>query len=396
MEWNSQSHRLVSHNEDLQRLVTKGYAIAFDGNHLVIRDIPYLNEQGTLEVGAIISKLNFVDENRVTQVDHQIYFCGSHPCELNGTRIQNFAGGEMSFPLQSPDLKVERSFSNKPQGQNGFVDHFAKIENYVALISGPAMEIHDVTPYTFKEYDSYQESVFKFSDTLTSRAEIGDLSCKFKDDVVAIIGLGGTGSYLLDFLVKTPVKEIRGFDADYFHVHNSFRSPGKLDPNELGKSKAEVYFNRYEGFRYNVSIENQFIYANSDELFQGVTFAFVCVDKGASRFEIFQLLVKMGIPFIDVGMGLNRKGGPISGLIRTTYYSVESARAIVDKKLAPMADYPDDEYRINIQISELNALNASMAMIKYKQVRGFYNDSNNFYHSLYEIDDAHNVGEAEI
>jgi len=38
-----------------------------------------------------------------------------------------------------------------------------------------------------------------------------DLSSKFADDVVAVIGLGGTGSYIVDFLVKTPVKEIRGF-----------------------------------------------------------------------------------------------------------------------------------------------------------------------------------------
>jgi tRNA A37 threonylcarbamoyladenosine dehydratase len=48
------------------------------------------------------------------------------------------------------------------------------------------------------------DSVFKLHDTLTSRAEIGDLAAVFKDEVVAIIGLGGTGSYLLDFMAKTP------------------------------------------------------------------------------------------------------------------------------------------------------------------------------------------------
>lgn len=396
MEWNSQSHRLVSHNKDLQKLLEKGYAVAFDSNHLVIRDIPYLDENGNLKIGAIVSKLNFVDQDQVTQVDHQIYFCGSHPHELNGNRIANFAGGEMTFELLSPDLKVERSFSNKPVGTNGFTDHFDKIENYVALISGPAIHAHGATPYTFKEYDSYQDSVFKYSDTLTSRAEIGDLSQRFKDDVIAIIGLGGTGAYLLDFIVKTPVKEIRGFDSDHFHVHNAFRSPGKLDSDELGKSKAEVYLSRYEGFRHGMSVEPQFIYATSHEQLKGVTFAFVCVDKGSSRSEIFRLLVEMGIPFIDVGMGLDRRHGSIGGLIRTTYYPAESAQAFIDKRLAPMEDDPGDEYRINIQISELNALNASLAVIKYKQLRGFYNDKTHYYHNLYEIDDARNVGENEI
>ena len=61
MKWNSQLHQLVSHNDDLKRLVDKGYAVALDSNHLIIRDIPYLNENGELKIGAIVSKLEFID-----------------------------------------------------------------------------------------------------------------------------------------------------------------------------------------------------------------------------------------------------------------------------------------------------------------------------------------------
>ena len=398
MEWNSQLLLLVNHNDDLRKLYEKGYAITLDSDYLAIRDIPYLNENGELKIGAIVSKLDFITENKVRQVDHQIYFCGSHPHELNGKQIANLGGGATTFPLSSPDLKVERSFSNKPTGRDGFTDHFEKIENYVALFSAPAMEKYpnEANPYTFKQYNCFTESVFKFNDTLTSRAEIGDLSIKLKEDVIAIIGLGGTGAYLLDFIVKTPVKEIRCFDLDKFHVHNAFRSPGKLDKEEFEKSKAEVYQNRYDGFRSGLKIEPKFILADSDKDLEGVTFAFVCVDKGYSRAEIFKLLLKMGIPFIDVGMGLNREKGVIGGMLRTTYYSPEMAQPIIDKKLAPMADYPDDVYKTNIQISELNALNASLAIIKYKQIRGFYNDNRNFYNMLFEISDSHNVGENEL
>jgi len=67
--------------------------------------------------------------------------------------------------------------------------------------------------------------------------------------VVAVIGLGGTGAYVLDFLIKTPVREIRAFDPDVFHVHNAFRSPGRLDESELGKPKTGVYDGRYNSFR---------------------------------------------------------------------------------------------------------------------------------------------------
>lgn len=403
MEWNSQLHRLVSHNNDLKRLAEKGYALSIDNNYLIVRDIPYLTDKGECEIGAIVAKLRYVNGNEVEPEDHQIYFCGSHPYNTNGTAIANLGGGPTTFELGSKDLRVERSFSSKPVDKNGqlrpYTDHFEKIEHYVSMFSGPAIAKYpSIVPYplTFNQTNEVTDSVFKVNDTLTSRAEILDLSQKFKDDIVAVIGLGGTGAYLIDFLIKTPVKEIRGYDSDYYYVHNAFRSPGRLESNELGKLKAEVYQNRYDNFREGLSLKSKYIDSNSEEDMKGVTFAFVCVDKGSSRSDIFKLLIKMQIPFIDVGMGLDKAKGKISGMLRTTYYPAGSAQVLVDKRLAPMADYPDDEYKVNIQISELNAMNASIAILKYKQIRGFYSDCRDYYNVLFDINDSHIVGENEF
>jgi hypothetical protein len=41
-------------------------------------------------------------------------------------------------------------------------------------------------------------------------------------------------------------------------------------------------------------------------------------------------------------------------------------------KLAEMNDTPKNVYRANIQVGELNALNASLALIRYKQLIGVY------------------------
>ena len=128
--------------------------------------------------------------------------------------------------------------------------------------------------------------------------------------------------------------------------------------------------------------------------FQGVTFAFVCVDKGSARSEIFDLLVSLGIPFIDVGMGLNRKQGALSGAIRATYYSANDAAKVRNMQLAEMADDPDDMYRSNVQISELNALNASVAMVRYKQLRGFYVEESAIYHFLMGIENMRTFTES--
>jgi hypothetical protein len=388
--------KLVSHNDDMRRLLEKGYAVGFDSNYLVVRDIPYLDGERKLQVGAIVSKLVFIDQERITQEDHQIFFAGSIPYGLDGQPIPNLGGGPTQLALSeaSRDVVVERTFSNRPQATGAFNDFFEKIESYVGIISGPAMELHGASPYTFRVVEQVaSDSDFKFHDTLTSRAEITDLAAKFKDDVVVVIGLGGTGVFVLDFLVKTPVREIRAFDHDLYYVHNAFRSPGKLDPNELGKPKAEVYFSRYDNFRTGLSIDQKFIDASCVAEMEGVTFAFVCVDKGSSRAEIFDLLIAKGIPFIDVGMGLKRKTESLNGMMRMTYYSPKDAQKKREMGLAELADTDANLYRTNIQIGELNALNACLAVMKFKQLRGFYLQEIPYYHLLFEIADLKSAGE---
>jgi len=372
---------LASRNPDLQRLLEKGYALAVDSNYLVVRDIPYLDATRQLRWGAIVAKLVFENDVIVRPEDHQVFFAGPRPYGLDGQVVRGLGGGDAQLALSARcgDVVVQQRFSHKLKdgGQpRAYVDHFEKIESYVAIISGPAMAQFGVDPYTFGDYEEeLPNSVFKVRDTLTSRAEITDLAKLFEKDIIAIIGLGGSGSYVLDFMVKTPVREIRGFDSDSYYVHNAFRSPGRLlaeEGSELRQPKAEVYQKRYENFRHGLTIKPQFIDEYSANEIEGVTFAFVCVDKGSARKHIFDLLISKDIPFIDVGMGLNRKPGPISGTIRTTYFPQGVGQDVRAKGYAPETDPDDDVYKTNIQIAELNALNAALAVLRFKQIRGFY------------------------
>lgn len=321
------------------------------------------------------------------------------PYSLDGTAIRNLAGersASLALSADCSDITVERVFSNKPRVDGvlvGFANFYDKIESYTTIISGPAMEKYCVNPYTFRIIEHvHEDSVFKFQDTLTSRAEISDLSAKFKDDVVAIIGLGGTGAYILDFLVKTPVKQIRIFDTDEYYVHNAYRSPGRLLDSELGQPKIEVCKSRYDNFRTGISAERKFVDETCKEDFCGVTFAFVCVDKGTSRAGIIELLSSLSIPFVDVGMGLNRKNGKIKGLIRTSYFSTNEDQVKKEMANVPLTDNPENLYKTNIQIAELNALNACLAVIKFKQLRGFYMELIASEDLLFDISDMKIVG----
>jgi hypothetical protein len=193
---------------------------------------------------------------------------------------------------------------------------------------------------------------------------------------------------------RTRIPQIRLFDFDPFHIHNAFRSPGRADESEFDKAKTDVYLSRYENFRTGLTVSRKSIDTSCSDELNGVTFAFVCVDKGSSRREIFDVLISKGIPFIDVGMGLNRKKGPIDGMLRATYYSIELGQTVRDKNLAPLVDAPDDVYRTNIQIAELNALNACIAVLKFKQLRGFYFEDTPYYHLTFKIGDATIIGDS--
>lgn len=111
----------------------------------------------------------------------------------------------------------------------------------------------------------------------------------------------------------------------------------------------------------------------------------MCVDKGSARAEIFELLLALGIPFIDVGMGLTRNADALTGMMRATHYSAADGRKVQQMGLAEMSDDPNDVYRQNIQIAELNALNAAIAVMRYKQIRGFYADQSKAHHMLLEL-----------
>ena len=108
--------KLVNHNGDLRRLVEKGYAVAFDSNYLIVRDIPYLDNQGQLQIGAIVTKLVLINQERAMQDDHQIFFAGSVPHNIDGTPIRNLAGGSTNLPLSeaAKDVVVQRPFQINP------------------------------------------------------------------------------------------------------------------------------------------------------------------------------------------------------------------------------------------------------------------------------------------
>jgi hypothetical protein len=218
-------------------------------------------------------------------------------------------------------------------------------------------------------------SVFEYLDTASSRAGIGGLSSRLAVGPIAIIGLGGTGSYVLDLVGKTPVKEIHLFDGDRFLQHNAFRSPGAATLAQLKAAPFKVDYLKgiYSAMRRGIVAHPYDIIADNAGELNGMSFAFVCIDGGARKKPIVEKLEQAGIPFIDTGLGVELGEDGLVGMVRLTT-STREQRGHFRSKVSLADGDGENLYRHNIQIADLNALNAALAVIKWKKLLRFYQD----------------------
>jgi len=111
---------------------------------------------------------------------------------------------------------------------------------------------------------------------------------------------------------------------------------------------------------------------------------FLCIDAGAGKKFIVEKLEEFGVLFIDVGMGLYAKNDTLGGILRVTTSTSES-RERARRRMSFADNDENNEYDKNIQIADLNALNAVLAVVRWKKMRGFYFDHKQERFSSYTI-----------
>lgn len=379
------SHALFSRNADLKQLRDEGYFVSQRGGHLVMREIPYVNAQKELRVGTLISSLTLAGDETRTPDTHVVHWDGEFPCNADGTPIQGIGNNPNAADF-GRGLKATHTFSSKPDG--GYRDYHHKMTTYANIVAGPAAVLcPGVTARTFRDPEPEEDSVFNYVETASGRVEIGALTDKLTTERVAIIGLGGTGGYILDFVSKTPVAEIRIFDGDDFLTHNAFRAPGapSLDDLRKGMKKVDYLTSIYGRMHRNIVPHDASLGPANLHLLDGITFAFLSLDPGDSKRAVIGKLEGIGASFIDVGMGLELDDGSLGGILRVTTSTPQKRDHIAQRiSLAPVDE--NDIYRSNIQVADLNALNAVLAVGKWKKLRGFYRDLEREHHSTYTTD----------
>lgn len=378
------SHELISHSSDLKRLRDEGYDIEIRSNYLLVKQVPYVDDQREVKFGTLVSGLTLSAQVTAAPNTHVMHFVGTYPCHRDGSPIEQIRNQTQTRQL-APGITIHHSFSSKPPGGT-YGDYYEKSIAYVRILSGPAASIDPgvtATPFPPIESD-VEESVFRYLDTASSRAEIMMVSRKLEGHRIAIVGVGGTGSYVLDLVAKTPVAEINLFDGDNLQQHNAFRAPGAagLDDLERKFKKVDYLYEIYNRMHSNIQAHPFNVTEENVHLLEDMDFVFMCRDGGPGKAAILRNLEVWGISYIDVGMGVELVDDSLLGMVRVTT-STCSKRDHVASRIPMVETDGEDEYNTNIQIADLNALNAAFAVIKWKKLLGFYVDLEREHHSTY-------------
>ena len=387
------SQQLISRSPDLKRLQDVGYDLAISGGHLLIRDVPYVNTDGMVKRGVLVSELTLAGDITTTPSTHVAMFAGEYPCDKDSNRLERLVNNSRHQDL-GEGIIIDHTFSSKPQG--GYRDYYDKITTYIALLASPAQALDpDATAQTFPVIeDGNDTSPFTYVDTASSRAEIGAISARLVGHKIGIAGVGGTGSYLVDQVAKTPVAEVHLWDGDTYQQHNAFRSPGAPTIDELraAPNKVQYFANIYSKMHRGIVAHEYDIDESNVKELRDMDFVFVAIGDGDAKKTVVEFLIAADIPFIDVGIGVYKVDESLAGTVRVT-----TATPIKHEHTGARIPISDEQvncdYATNIQIADLNALNAALAVIKWKKLIGFYNDIEREHQSTYDIDGNHLTNE---
>lgn len=369
-----------NHNNDALRLSAEGREVKVVNGYIIVLHVPYVNTSKEVCYGKFAVQIQQAQNGMIP--DHTALFSGSQPCDHRGVPIDMTIepNANVSIDLEIFNLK----FSRKPQ--TGYKSNYDQLIMYLRILSEQAERIDPLaTSITNKSIEYIDDDAFVYYDFNACKANITTISDKLRNQKIGIIGLGGTGSYLLDFISKTPVKEIHLVDGDRFYQNNAFRAPGAASYDEFASQnfKVDRYAQIYSQIHKNIYTYPIYIDENTIAMLDTLDFVFISIDNGIARKKITQYLSNKGISFIDTGMNVDVVRDSLRGAIRTSYVTREQPNELQN---IPTDDFTDNVYNSNIQIAELNALNAVLAVIRWKRHYQFYVNNDIELQIVYNID----------
>ena len=228
------------------------------------------------------------------------------------------------------------------------------------------------------------EKIFKFPIAGEDARDIQLWRDRARGQQIGIVGLGGVGLWILDLMSKTDVRELKIWDGDKIEGRNLVRAPGWASQDAIGKNKADYFGEQYGRIRTGISIRGQYWHSdNPDDTFDGLDFVFVAVDKTETRTALCERLEDNGIPFIDVGMGIERQEERVRGSCQVFFSGEEPGRWRIG---IPTAEGAGEQDYHALQLADLGALNAALAVGIWRRHIGQYEEEKKDWLVRYRIE----------
>ena len=375
-------------------MVQLGLDCAIEGDNLTVGPIPYRMKSGAVAHGSLICHLEREGEKFRPPSDHTVGWIAKEiPCTADGAVLeglihkvgqQEWANGKISIC----------GMSRKPPNR-GYSDYGEKILAYARLIAretGKHWKRRSLGICTVADGNNMTDQ-----ETGLTRSAIGDYNRLLAQERLAVIGAGGTGGFVVDMIAKCNVASIDIYDDDIISQHTQLRWPGVVDRNvvEERKNKAE-YLAQVYASRTNRNISGHAVRVCESDLtyFQDKTMVFVAIDRGPDRRKILTGLSRLNVNYIDCGIDMRRTDGGLTAsvrVVRTAHADQPEKRMEIARK-TPEKDAGEDIYEAAIQTAEINALNATLAVIAWKQGIGFYKDARKSRRMRLHVASGHWVG----
>ena len=197
---------------------------------------------------------------------------------------------------------------------------------------------------------------------------------------VAIVGVGGTGSHILDYLSKTPVGEIHVFDNDHCDNETKKRSPGPFNTRIRQAIKSSFYACRYCQTHPRIIPHEEYISSENVHQLSDFDTVFLSCNSPEISESVIDVCRSTKALLIHVGMGTvgeDRIEGNLS-VITCRGDDYDLAESLIPRKTQRGVGH-------DYQTIELNAMNAALAVIQWKKASGVFVDlrtSPYFYYSI--------------
>ena len=379
----------MSHSRLLKFAASEAFEVTLKPDSIVLDDVPCLLANGKKGFCRIEKSYDRESKSPTSTIGGALHGVRVSVPNESDHRVYHADGSPIGNLIQSDDKSWSEISIKLGSAENPEDDKTAShvVYRYAKQIIGAAYNSPDFQTAT---------GPFKIPNTFEDRSGLRAMQDQIRNQCIAIVGLGGTGSYILDLMIKTPVKEIHIFDDDVLNWHNFMRAPGSPTCDELNfqrkkqLKKVNYYLEKYKSLRngivpHSVRIDDE---ANFIELLKenSINFAFVCIDQHMAsdlprQDIVYSALSKSKVSFIDSGVSITLENDQVRGAVTTSIYESGSQNW---KLGIPNARINENYlgYR-NIQLPEVNALAASLAVMEWRRhTHQYVPESQSFLHKF--------------